>query len=41
MVRNATRILVLENGRAAGLGSHDELLAHCETYRRLWSAQSR
>jgi ABC-type multidrug transport system fused ATPase/permease subunit len=40
-VRNATRILVLENGRAAGLGPHDELLAHCETYRRLWTAQSR
>lgn len=38
-VRTAARILVLENGRAAGFGSHETLLAGCETYRRLWSAQ--
>jgi ABC-type multidrug transport system fused ATPase/permease subunit len=38
-LRNATRILVLEQGRAVGLGTHTELLASCPTYRRLWEAQ--
>jgi ABC-type transport system involved in cytochrome bd biosynthesis fused ATPase/permease subunit len=38
-LRNATRILVLEQGRAVGLGTHQELLADCPTYRRLWEAQ--
>ena len=38
-LRNATRILVLEQGRAVGLGTHPELLADCPTYRRLWEAQ--
>ena len=38
-LRNATRILVLEDGRVAGLGTHDELLATCGTYQRLWAAQ--
>ena len=38
-LRNATRILVVEQGRAVGLGTHKELLANCVTYRRLWEAQ--
>lgn len=38
-LRNATRILVIEQGRAVGLGTHQELLANCDTYRRLWEAQ--
>ena len=38
-LRNASRILVLENGRAAGLGTHAQLLERCPTYRRLWEAQ--
>jgi ABC-type multidrug transport system fused ATPase/permease subunit len=38
-LRNATRILVLEQGRAVGLGTHKELLANCLTYQRLWEAQ--
>ena len=38
-LRNATRILVIEQGRAVGLGTHQELLADCPTYRRLWEAQ--
>jgi subfamily B ATP-binding cassette protein MsbA len=38
-LRNATRILVIEQGQAAGLGTHKELLANCLTYRRLWEAQ--
>ena len=39
-LRNATRILVLDGGRAVGLSAHAELLASCETYRRLWYAQA-
>jgi len=38
-LRNATRILVLEQGAAVGLGTHKELLASCPTYTRLWEAQ--
>jgi ABC-type multidrug transport system fused ATPase/permease subunit len=40
-LRNATRILVMEDGRVVGLGPHAELLVECATYRRLWEAQSR
>ena len=40
-LRNATRILVLEDGRVVGLGPHAEVLATCATYRRLWEAQAR
>ncbi len=39
-LRHATRILVMEQGRAVGLGSHDDLLESCETYRDLWHAQA-
>lgn len=38
-LRNATRILVIEQGQAVGLGTHEELLANCLTYQRLWEAQ--
>ncbi|MCU1244459.1 MAG: hypothetical protein JWN02_369 [Acidobacteria bacterium] len=39
-LRNVTTILVLENGRVVGLGSHSQLLHTCPTYRRLWDAQT-
>ncbi len=35
-VRDATTILVLENGRITGRGSHEELIGASETYRRLY-----
>ena len=38
-LRRVDRILVLDQGRMVGLGTHTELLARCETYHRLWSAQ--
>lgn len=38
-LRNASRILVLEQGRVMGLGTHQQLLATCPTYVRLWEAQ--
>jgi len=39
-LRAANRILVLDDGRVAGLGTHNELLAGCAVYRRLWDAQA-
>lgn len=39
-LRNASRILVLENGSVVGLGTHAELLERSPTYQRLWEAQA-
>ena len=39
-LRNADRILVLDQGRMVGFDSHARLLATCETYRRLWVSQT-
>lgn len=36
----ARRIYVLDGGRVAGSGTHEELLGSCEAYRRLWATQS-
>lgn len=38
-VRDADQILVLDQGRVAERGHHDDLLALGGTYRRLWQAQ--
>ena len=38
-VKDADRILVLERGRVAGLGSHEELLASSEIYRAICDSQ--
>jgi len=39
-LRNASRILVLEDGRVVGLGTQAELLSNCPTFRRLAEAQT-
>ncbi len=39
-VRNATRILVLDGGRIAALGTHTELLETSPLYRRMWERLS-
>src|SRR5262249_34102594 len=36
-----TRIVVMEEGRVPGSGKHDELLASCSVYERLYNAASR
>ena len=38
-VRRADRIVVLEGGTIADIGSHDELLQRLGTYRRLYDLQ--
>ncbi|QBR92392.1 ABC transporter ATP-binding protein [Nocardioides euryhalodurans] len=38
-IRDADLILVLEDGRVVGRGSHDELLDTCETYREIVASQ--
>jgi ATP-binding cassette subfamily B protein len=38
---DADAILVLERGKIADMGKHDQLLTRCVTYRHLWSQQTR
>ena len=38
-IRNLDHILVMDNGRAIGYGSHEELLAGCPAYREICQAQ--
>lgn len=38
-VLHTDRIIVLEEGRIAGIGTHEELLKHCEPYREICRSQ--
>jgi ABC-type multidrug transport system fused ATPase/permease subunit len=38
-LRNTDLILVIDQGRVAGLGSHEALMRNCPLYGRLWEAQ--
>jgi ATP-binding cassette subfamily B protein len=40
-VRNADKIIVLDNGTIAGIGSHEELLKNNECYRAIYYSQQR
>ncbi len=39
-LRDADRIMVIDEGRVVGLDTHDELIESCPTYQRLWHYQS-
>lgn len=38
-IKDADQIMVLDEGRAVGIGTHQELLATCETYREIAMSQ--
>ncbi len=38
-LRNSDWLLVLEAGECVGRGSHEELMAECDVYRRMWQTQ--
>ena len=38
-VRNSDRILVLDDGRLVGNGTHDELMKECQVYREIYKSQ--
>jgi len=38
-VMNADRIIVLDDGKIAGIGTHKELMQSCEVYKEIVSSQ--
>jgi ATP-binding cassette subfamily B protein len=38
-VKNADQIIVLDEGRVVGLGTHHELMEDCETYQEIAHSQ--
>ena len=38
-IRHANKIIVLDDGEMAGIGTHEELLAGCEVYREIYYSQ--
>lgn len=40
-IMNADQILVLDDGKAVGQGTHEQLLEHCDVYREIYESQFR
>ena len=38
-IQNADKIIVLDDGKVAGIGTHSELLKNCEVYREIYNSQ--
>ena len=38
-IQFADKIIVLDDGKIAGMGTHDELLTSCDTYREIYDSQ--
>ncbi|MCM1242989.1 MAG: ABC transporter ATP-binding protein/permease, partial [Roseburia sp.] len=38
-IQHADQIIVLEDGKVAGIGTHEELLADCEVYKEIYYSQ--
>ena len=40
-IQNAHQIIVLDEGRMAGIGKHNELLKNCSVYRKIYESQTK
>ncbi len=40
-IKDADMIIVLDDGKAVGIGTHDELLSNCEVYKEIVASQSK
>lgn len=40
-LKNADKIIVLDKGEVAGIGSHRDLLEKCEVYREIYESQQK
>ena len=40
-ILNADQIIVLNEGKTAGIGTHEELMEHCSVYREIAKSQMR
>ena len=38
-IRHADKIIVLDDGEMAGIGTHDQLLENCDVYREIYFSQ--
>ena len=38
-IRHADKIIVLDDGEMAGIGTHEELLQNCDVYREIYFSQ--
>ena len=38
-IKNADKIVVLDEGKAVGIGTHEELLKNCSVYREIAMSQ--
>ena len=38
-VKDADKIIVLDDGQAVGIGTHEELMNTCEVYREIYFSQ--
>ena len=38
-IRNADKIIVLDEGKVVGMGTHDELIQNCPTYQEIARSQ--
>jgi ATP-binding cassette subfamily B protein len=38
-VRDADKIIVLDDGKAVGIGTHEQLMQACEVYREIYFSQ--
>ena len=39
LIRFADQILVLDDGKSVGVGTHDELLTTCSVYKEIYDSQ--